>query len=324
MALEDVEIQSVLEEKLTERDEQLQETVLPEINIGEAIPVDESLDLADKYAEYGVVTVMGSVKDGIISGNGKTNSLRTIDSDILWKRAPVGNWAKAATWTSQELRTVARLGQNLDTVKLDNLYANAMATLQYAGYVGHQDIKGQEGLLTGTGVTVVNETKGIDEMTAEESVSFILGLYNRAWSRSGYRVAPTHIAMDAGDFMLLMQKFDTNSAIVGVDFLPVSAMDRIMAALKKANNDNAVNLTFVKIPSQYAVGIKSGKTRLAVYVKDPLYVEMRVHMPELLPVRQRDLLTWEAGYESAFGGAMWKQPQSALYADYKTTVAPTP
>ena len=97
-----------------------------------------------------------------------------------------------------------------------------------------------------------------------------------------------------------------------------------MAALKKANNDVDVNLTFVKVPSQYAVGIKSGKTRLAVYVKDPLYVEMRVHMPELLPVRQRDLLTWEAGYESAFGGAMWKQPQSALYADYKTTVAPTP
>ncbi|MED6004925.1 MULTISPECIES: major capsid family protein [Enterobacteriaceae] len=322
MALEDVEIQTILEEKLTERDEQLQETVLPEINVGEALPIDESLDLADKYAEFGVVTVVGSVKDGIISGNGKTNSLRTIDSDIEWKKAPVGNWAKAATWTSQELRTVARLGQNLDTVKLDNLYNNAVATIQYAGYLGHQDIKGQEGLLTGSGVQVVNEAKGIDEMTADEAVAFILGLFNRSWAASGYRVMPTHIAMDAGDFMLLMQKFNPNGTIVGADLLPISAMDRIMAALKKANNDTAVNLTFVKIPSKYAVGIKSGKTRMVVYVYDPLYVEMRVHMPELLPVRQRDLLTWEAGYESAFGGAMWKQPKSALYADYKTTVAP--
>ena len=320
MALDDVTIESVLVEKLTERDEQLQETVLPEINIGEALPIDESLDLADKYAEFGVVTVMGSVKDGIISGNGKTNSLRTIDSDIEWKKAPVGNWAKAATWTSQEIRTVERLGQNLDTVKLDNLYANSMATLQFAGYLGHPDIKGQEGLLNGSGITLVNEAKSIQEMTSAEAVSFILGLYNKAWARSGYRIAPTHIAMDAGDFMLLMQKFDPTGSVVGADFLPISAMQRIMAALQQSNEGNPVNLTFVKIPSNYAVGVKAGKTRLAVYVKDPLYIEMRVHMPELLPVRQRDLLTWEAGYESAFGGAMWKQPQSALYADYKTSV----
>lgn len=320
MALDDVTIESVLVEKLTERDEQLQETVLPEINIGEALPIDESLDLADKYAEFGVVTVMGSVKDGIISGNGKTNSLRTIDSDIEWKKAPVGNWAKAATWTSQEIRTVERLGQNLDTVKLDNLYANSMATLQFAGYLGHPNIKGQEGLLNGSGITLVNEAKSIQEMTSAEAVSFILGLYNKAWARSGYRIAPTHIAMDAGDFMLLMQKFDPTGSVVGADFLPISAMQRIMAALQQSNEGNPVNLTFVKIPSNYAVGVKAGKTRLAVYVKDPLYIEMRVHMPELLPVRQRDLLTWEAGYESAFGGAMWKQPQSALYADYKTSV----
>ena len=320
MALDDVTIESVLVEKLTERDEQLQETVLPEINIGEALPIDESLDLADKYAEFGVVTVMGSVKDGIISGNGKTNSLRTIDSDIEWKKAPVGNWAKVATWTSQEIRTVARLGQNLDTVKLDNLYANAMATLQYAGYLGHQDIKGQEGLLNGSGITLVTEAKSIQEMTSAEAVAFILGLYNKAWARSGYRIAPTHIAMDAGDFMLLMQKFDPAGSVVGADFLPIAAMQRIMAALQQSNEGNPVNLTFVKIPSNYAVGVKSGKTRLAVYVKDPLYIEMRVHMPELIPVRQRDLLTWEAAYESAFGGAMWKQPQSALYADYKTSV----
>lgn len=319
MPLENVDIQSVLEEALTERDTTLQETVLPEINIGEALPIDDTLDLADKFAEFGVVTVVGSVKDGIIGY--KTNSLRTIDSDIEWKKAPVGAWGKAATWTKQELRTVERLGQNLETVKIDNLYANAMATLQYAGYLGHQDIKGQEGLLTGTGIDIVTEAKGIDEMTSAEAVTFIIGLYKRAWQKSGYRVKPTHIAMDAGDYMELMAKFDPNSSIVGADMLPVSAMARIRAALKEANDGQDVGLTFVKIPSSYAVGIASGKTRMVVYVHDPMYVEMRVHMPELLPVRQRDLLTWESGYESAFGGAMWKQPQSAVYADYKTTVA---
>ena len=321
---DDVDLQAVIEEAVTERDDALQEAELPEINIGEAVPIDSTLDLADKFAEFGIITVVGSVKDGIIGGNGKTNSLRTIDSDVEYRKAPVGVWSKAATWTKQELRTVERLSQKLDMLKLDHLYANATATIQYAGYVGHEAIKGQEGILTGTGITIVNEAKSLEEMTSTEAVEFILGLFNRSWQRSQYRVMPTHIAMDAGDFMLLMQKFDANSSVVGADMLPISAMDRIMAALKKANNDVAVNLTFVKVPSNYAVGIKAGKTRMAMYVYDPMYVEMKVHMPSLLPARQRDLLTWEAGYESGFSGAMWKQPQSAIYADYKSTKATTP
>ncbi len=60
------------------------------------------------------------------------------------------------------------------------------------------------------------------------------------------------------------------------------------------------------------------KTRLAVYTYEADYLEMEVHMPELLAVRSRDLLTYECGYRSAFGGAMWKQPQSAVYVDYKS------
>lgn len=321
---DDVDLQSVIEVAVTERDTSLQEAELPEINIGEAIPIDNSLDLADKFSEFGVISVVGSVKDGIIGGNGKTNSLRTIDSDVEYKKAPVGVWSKAATWTKQELRTVERLHQKLDMLKLDHLYANATASIQYAGYLGHEEIKGQEGVLTGSGITIVNESKSLQEMTSSEAVAFILGLFNRSWQRSQYRVMPTHISMDAGDFMLLMQKFDENSSIVGADMLPISAMDRIMAALKKANNDVAVSLTFVKVPSNYAVGIKPGKTRIALYVYDPMYVEMKVHMPNLLPARQRDLLTWEAGYESGFSGAMWKQPQSAIYADYKTSTPVTP
>lgn len=156
-------------------------------------------------------------------------------------------------------------------------------------------------------------------MTAEEFISMILDAYNVAWAASGYRVQPTHIAMDASDFMLAMQKFDTNSVIVGVDLLPVSAMDRVMAALRKASGDNAFSINFVKIPAEYAREITTGKTRLVIYTYDEEYVEMKVHMPELLPVRQRDLLTYECGYRAAFGGAMWKVPASAVYVDYKTS-----
>ncbi|EOU3063378.1 TPA: major capsid family protein, partial [Yersinia enterocolitica] len=98
-----------------------------------------------------------------------------------------------------------------------------------------------------------------------------------------------------------------------------AAMDRIMAALRKASGNDGFNITFVKVPSNYAVGIKAGKTRMVVYTYEADYLEMEVHMPELLAVRSRDLLTYECGYRSAFGGAMWKQPQSAVYVDYKSS-----
>ncbi|WP_061281478.1 major capsid family protein [Kluyvera cryocrescens] len=321
MPMESADFEEVLQEALTERDTDLKEKELPEINIGEALPIKDGLDFALEYADYGVSKVVGSVKDGII-GN-KTNSLKTIDSEIEWLKAPVGQWAKAATWTQQELEKIARLNISLQTKKQDDLYANALATIQYAGYVGHMGVKGQEGLLTGASVQIVVDASGktITEMTSDEFVKLVLDAYNVAWRKSSYRIQPTHIAMDASDFMLAMQKFDPNPTVVGTDLLPIAAMDRIMAALRKASGNESFNITFVKVPSNYAVGIKSGKTRLAIYTYESEYIEMEVHMPELLAVRQRDLLTYECGYRSAFGGAMWKQPQSAVYVDYKSSPA---
>ena len=319
MAFEAVDVQEIIEQSLTERDEVLQEKKLPEINIAEAVPVEEGLDFALEYVDFGVRSVMGSVKDGII-GN-KTNSLKTIDSNIEWMKAQIGQWAKAATWTTQEVEKIVRLGMDLPTAKQDDLYANALATIQYSGYVGHEGVKGQVGLLTSDQVQLINDTSGktLEEMTSDEVVHFILGAYNAAWKKSGFRVQPTTIAIDAEDYMIIMQKFSNNGVIVGTDLLPVSAMDRIMAALRKASGNDSFNVELVRVPSRYAVGIKSGKTRLAVYTKDSELLEMKVHMPELLPVRQRDLLTFECGYRAAFSGCMWKQPQSAVYVDYKTT-----
>lgn len=232
MPMVSADFEEVLQEALTERDMELQEKELPEINIGEAIPVKEGLDFSLDYVDFGVSKVVGSVKDGII-GN-KTNSLKIIDSDIEWLKAPVGQWAKAATWTQQELEKIARLNINLQSKKQDDLYANALATIQYSGYVGHQGVKGQEGLLTGSGVQLVTDASGktIAEMTPDEFVKLVLDAYNVAWRKSSYRIQPTHVAMDASDFMLAMQKFDPNPIIVGTDLLPIAAMDRIMASLR--------------------------------------------------------------------------------------------
>lgn len=320
MAFTPVELTSILEESLTERDTQLQETELPEITVQDALPIDFNLDIDAEFFEFGITQVQGSIRDGLI-GN-KTNSLKTLDADIEYRRAPVAVWAKAAIWTQREVGKIASLGIDVVRTKQDALYANAMATIQYAGFLGHQDAKGQEGLLNSTAVptgTGVNKT--IAAMTAQEFIDLILNAYGKAWAASGYRIQPTHIAMDAEDFMTAMSKFDTGGAIVGVDLLPLSAIDKIMAALRKSSGNDNFTVEFVKVPSQFARGITSGKARIAVYTSDANYVEMKVYSPTVLEVRQRDLLTYESGYLAGFTGALWKQPQSAVYVEYNVTPA---
>lgn len=319
MAIETGVFAGVLEEALTERDTQLQEKELPEIVINEALPIENQSDLFIEFVEYGVTSVHGSIDDGLI-GN-KTNSLKTIDSDIEMFRATWAHWGKAAVWTEAEAAKVAKLGIDAVRTKQDALFNNAMATVQYAGFLGHKQAKGQEGLLNSTTVTVTNTVnKTIAAMTAQEVIDMVLGAYGAVWKRTGYRQAPTAIGLDAEDFMALMSKFDTGGAIVGLDLLPLSALDKIMAALRKSSGNENLTVEFIKIPSNYARGIVSGKTRMIVYTKDPDAVSMRVYAPEILPVRQRDLLTYESGYQAGFSGALWKQPLSATYVDYNTSV----
>lgn len=124
MPIIETEYIDVLQESLNERDKQLQEKKLPEINIASAIPVSESLEFGIDSLEYGVTKLKGSVKDGIIGH--QTTSLKTIDSQVEFKKATVVQWAKAATWTRQELEKVARLNISLQTKKQDDLHKNAL------------------------------------------------------------------------------------------------------------------------------------------------------------------------------------------------------
>lgn len=319
MAIETGVFAGVLEEALTERDTQLQEKELPEIVINEALPIENQSDLFIEFVEYGVTSVHGSLDDGLI-GN-KTNSLKTIDSDIEMFRATWAHWGKAAVWTEAEAAKVAKLGIDAVRTKQDALFNNAMATVQYAGFLGHKQAKGQEGLLNSTTVTVTNTVnKTIAAMTAQEVIDMVLGAYGAVWKRTGYRQAPTAIGFDAEDFMALMSKFDNTDVVVDAAGNRFSSMDKIMSTLRKTAGNENLTVEFIKIPSSYARGIVSGKTRMVVYTKDPDAVSMRVYAPEILPVRQRDLLTYESGYQAGFSGALWKQPLSATYVDYNTSV----
>lgn len=319
MTIDNIDFESVLEEALTERDTQLQEKELPEIVIAEALTIEPVTDNAIEYVEYGIISVHGGLDNGAI-GN-KTNSLETLDSDIEMHKAGWFDWGKAATWTQKEVAKIAKVNIDLVKFKQDALFNNAMATIQKAGFLGHKQAVNQVGLLNSTAVTISNTVnKTLKAMTSQEVVDLILNAYGAVWKRTGYRAAPTTIAIDAEDFMEIMSKFDANATQVGDNLLPLSAMDRIMAALRKTSGNDNLTVEIIKIPSEFARGLTSGKTRMVVYTKDVDCVSMSVYSPTILPVRQRDLLTYESGYEAGFSGALWKQPLSATYVEYNTSV----
>ena len=184
MAYENVDYSDIITEQLLERDNQLQEKELPEINIGEAVPVTEGLEFGVEEFEYGVTEVRGSLENGVIGI--KTTSLETIDSEIIYKKTPVTQWAKGLIYTQQEVEKALRLDINLTLKKQNDLYSNALATIQYAGYLGHKQSKGQEGLLTGKKIDIHSVSKSFKEMTCEECVEVILLVYRKVWERSNF------------------------------------------------------------------------------------------------------------------------------------------
>lgn len=317
MAIGDLVISGVIAEALTEADLKLQEREYPEINIAEAIPVSETLEKGLEHSKFGIMGVRGSLDDGLI-GN-KTTSLIEVGTDIEFKKAPAEDWAKMAEWNLVEVEKAVRYGVAIDTTRLGAVYDNALATLQKAGYLGHKASKGQEGLLTGADVEKLAPAvdKTLNAMTADEVVTFILDAYDKAYAKSGYTVMPNKIAIDSRDLMIIMGKFST-SVVVGIDGMPFSALDKITAALKKASGNDTFSVDFVKVPMKFAQKVKNATTsRLAVYSYNDAYVDMEVMMPELLTEINHGLMSFQAGYRTRFTGARWKEPESAVYVDYK-------
>lgn len=319
MSIENADFEVVLQEALTERDGVLQAKELPEIVIDQALPIEVQTDPNIEEVEYGMTSIHGSLDRGAL-GN-KTNSIETLDADIEMFKAPWFDWALAAIWTEKEVAKIAKIGIDAIKFKQDALFNTAMHTIQKGGFLGHVQAKGQVGLLNSGSVTISKTyNKTLKEMTAQEAIDLVLHAYGTVWKRSGYRSPPTGIAFDAEDYMELVSKFDTGGAVVGLDLLPLSAMDKIMAALRKASDNQNLQLEFIMVPSNFARDINKGKTRMVVYTKHEDCVSMRVYNPTLVPARQRDLMTYDCAYVAGFSGAMWKQPLSATYVEYKTSV----
>lgn len=308
---------SYLESGLTEFDSVIKEKTYPDIVIGNFVSMPALPDYAvEKYAST-VINGRGSLNDGLIGD--KTSSLVTVDAEIDGKGVKVATWAKSVQWNVVELAKASRLGVQLDTAKMNVLNHNAQQTIQKVGFVGHTEDDNITGLLTSATLSVFNESTGksIAEMTTEEAINFFAGLLTQYYARTGGNMFPNTIAIDGFDLMSLTAKV----AGISANGVPINALAVVKESLA---NVAGYNIDILAIPSMYGRNVADqGKSRALVYTNTDDVVRLAVYQPTSLGIEAQGLLTYQSGLIAAFSSVQFKEPELALYVDYKSSPIPS-
>lgn len=311
--LKDNEIIEQLAQTANAFNEGFKEREYPEVQIAKFMSITnkggENIDEID----YGEIDGTQDLDNGLIDEN--TTTLETEDVFIDAKKAPYLVWAKGAIYTDEAVSKAKKLDIDLDTAKLSNLERVALLTMQKTALVGHKKIKKATGLLTNPSVKKQDQTstKALSEMSGVEARDFFLRLIDAGFERNGGLVIPNTIAIDSRDLMLLAGKFDDT---IGGGKIAVNVLTNIKESIKEATGEN---INIVGIPLGFAKDLGGkGKNRVVVYTnaEDVVSTDWAMH-PQAIPPFQRSILSWEIAIKAKFTGALIRQLDKVLYADYK-------
>ncbi|WP_169753513.1 major capsid family protein [Campylobacter mucosalis] len=313
MRFKDSEILEQLAQTASSFNEGFKEREYPEVQLAKFLTITSEGGADIDEIDYGEMDGTQNLDNGLIDEN--TTSLETEDIFINAKKAPCLVWAKSAIYTDEAVRRASRLGISLDTTKLANLERVALLAMQKTALIGHAKLKKVSGLLTNQGVKTQDLTSGkkLSEMTGVEARDFFLRLIDAGFERNGGLVVPNTIAIDSRDLMDLAGKFDDT---IGSGKVAVNVLANIKEAVKEATSEN---IEIVGVPLGFAKDLGGkGKNRVAVYTNaaDVVSVNWAMH-PQAIAPFQRSVLSWEVAIKAKFTGALIRQLDKVLYADYK-------
>lgn len=312
-----LQVESALENALTEFDNNFAKKEYPTFVLPEFVPIESVGGYGGRYSQYGQLDGRGGLDDGLIGDT--TSSTETVDVNVEMIESPIKTWAKSTQWNIQALYEAQEAGLPIDTWKLENLRNNAMQTLQKVGFKGHARDSRIQGLLNNASIdpSSVVATKPLDEMTGEELRAFFVSIFKAGYEKSGANLVPDTLAIDAVDLMTL--RTIGGSKIITTDGGYVSALTQIEAAL----SDIAGRQVSIKgIPNNYAqkAGADGIKSRAIVYTNEADILRMNVPvMPENLgELIRKNVLTFESTMYMRFGGVDIRQPELVSYVDYNS------
>lgn len=300
---------NLLRTALTEVSGQIAQTKYSEIVFPKFVPIDHSGNpLMDEKIHFSA-DVTGDLDTGLISYN--TNNFEQVGVSFNHRRSTIVNWMKTVQWQELELQKAAALGIKADTQKLMALNQNAQQTLQKVAFLGHCQETRLKGLLNADGVEVYTSkkvSKAINAMSFDESVKFFEELFLRAMEKT-YRIdTPNTFAIDSMDYanLAFLERPNAQSETSALDILQ-----------KKLSGAAGKEVKILALPSNYGEKVTEGKHRAVVYTNNANYLSMDIPMsPTVLGVAKKGIFTYESGLRMAFGGVVFKEPESALYVDY--------
>jgi len=320
--MDDMEIQDLLEQTATEFNEAFAETEYPEINLGEFLTITQEGNRETERRAYGEITGTQDLDNGLVDEN--TTSLETEDVNIKAKKMAYLDWGKAVVYTQLAIIRANKLGLKLDTVKLDNLRAVALRTIQKTVMAGHAKRKDVTGMINNASVDRFDLTgstyTALGDMTGPEARQFMLNLVRYAFEGSGSIVMPNTIAIDSADLMYLSGLYD-NALTNGQ-----SNINALTAIRQSLNEYAGINVDILGIPMGFAAGKgKGNNNRAIVYLNDKatVYTDWAL-APSAGQPFQRSSLSWEIPVEAQFTGAIISQLDRYFYVDYKSGIPATP
>lgn len=312
--METIDVQNLLEQAAIDFDKTFETQEYPDVQLGKFLTITNSGNEQTTEVLYGEQKGTQDLDNGVIDEN--TTSLETEDVYVAAKKMGYIDWAKSAVYTSKGVVRAAKLGIQLDTVKLENLRGVCLRTIQKTVLAGHERRTDVTGLINNPSVNVHDLTKGkpISEMTGGEARKFFIDLIKLGYQASDQIVMPNTIAIDNMDLLTLSGLYDA-SITNGVS--NVNALQAIKQALNELAGQD---ISIVGIPMGFAQGKgKRRANRACVYVNDESTVFTDWALPPTTgDVFQRSPLSWEIPVEAQFTGAIIRKLDRFVYVDYKS------
>lgn len=310
----------ILEQSLVELDNKVQDIDYHDIVIGDFVNIKDLKEKGLFALAHVELDGNGRTDDGLISE--KTTSLINIELKATADNLPVVDWAKSVTFSKIELERASRMNLKLDTLKVEHLLQNALATMQTNGFIGHYADNRLKGLLT------LDITPEITELDTTKPNAFILGLVKSFYKKTGGTFYPNVIAIDSEDLM------DMSATVIDVkEGVSITAL----TVAKDLIQQLAGHPVEIKaIPKQYAqfdsngISLARGKERAGTlakkramaYINDSSYINYNVaYMPERLEVEPFNLMAFQTGYRMGISSVALKYKEAMVYVDY--TVKPS-
>lgn len=298
--------------QLAHIEQKLYEAKYANIVFESLVPIDTSINEAVQtvnYRSYDGVTM------GKFIGAG-ADDLPTVAQNMQIHTVQLGYSGLATSYTLDELRTSAYLGQPIDATQARLAFRGAKEHQQKVVFFGDKG-RGMFGLLNHPNVTKTNSTLDWNSATADDILNEVNAFLSDVWSDSNQAFMPNTLLLDTNRYLKLAQtRLNTVTSETILEFIQKKNVAKIQGG---------IDLQIVPLPHLLAAQMEAAgeakKDIMVCYEKnlDNLVAYMPI-APRFIAPQYKGLKV-ETPMEYKISGTEFRYPGCAAYMTFDTAMA---